>query len=77
MTWPEFSGIWKGILLILLPSDSFKPAVKTKKVLPWFWVLEPTLGCVLLKEADWLSKSVFLPDKVQAPDWLCPLGLSL
>ena len=39
MSWSEFSEIWKGILLILLPSDSFKPGTKTKKVLPWFWRL--------------------------------------
>lgn len=39
MSWTEFSGIWKGILLILLPSDSFQPGVKVNKVWPWFWKL--------------------------------------
>jgi ATP-binding cassette subfamily B protein len=39
MTWVEFSDIWKGILLILLPSDSFETGVKTNKVWPWFWKL--------------------------------------
>lgn len=39
MTWAEFSGIWKGMLLILLPSDSFTPGSKTKKVWPWLWKL--------------------------------------
>lgn len=39
MTWPEFSDIWKGILLLLLPSDSFEAGTKTKKIWPWFWKL--------------------------------------
>ncbi len=39
MTWVEFSDIWKGILLILLPSDSFEPGAKTSQVWPWFWRL--------------------------------------
>jgi ATP-binding cassette subfamily B protein len=39
MNWSEFSEIWKGILLILLPSESFEPGTKKMKVLPWFWRL--------------------------------------
>jgi ATP-binding cassette subfamily B protein len=39
MSWYEFSGIWKGILLILMPSESFEPGTKKMKILPWFWRL--------------------------------------
>lgn len=39
LAWPEFLAIWNGILLILLPSDSFETGTTTKKVWPWFWKL--------------------------------------
>ncbi|MGA9269995.1 MAG: peptidase domain-containing ABC transporter [Lutimonas sp.] len=39
MAWPDFLDIWNGILLILLPSETFETGVKTSKVWPWFWKL--------------------------------------
>ena len=42
MTWAQFLEIWKGILLILIPSESFRPGSKTTKVWHWFWrLLQP------------------------------------
>ncbi len=68
MTWEEFSDIWKGILLILLPSDSFEPGAKTSQVWPWFWrllkphyriIIQAVLGSLLYTLLGF-STSVFI-----------------
>jgi len=68
MNWSEFSEIWKGILLVLLPSESFAPGTKKMKVLPWFWrLLKPHYSILIQAVAGSLlytllgfSTSVFI-----------------
>lgn len=47
--WTEFLENWTGILLILLPSDTFEPGTRTKNVWKWFSLLLKPHSTVLLQ----------------------------
>lgn len=49
VTWTHFLSLWKGILLIMIPSDSFAPKGRHKSTWKWFWSLLQPHRSVLIQ----------------------------